>query len=91
MPAGPCVMCGAVNYALSYGGPSICPSCDCGVKVSVPFQPINLGEPFQSLWQKRANHLAKPTDGESMDAYWSKIDAEILNPAKPEQDNSGYN
>lgn len=30
MPAGPCQGCGAVNYPNSLGGPSICPSCDCG-------------------------------------------------------------
>jgi hypothetical protein len=30
MPLGPCEMCGATNYAMSYGGPSICPACDCG-------------------------------------------------------------
>lgn len=28
--AGPCVVCGLTNYPLSYGGPTICPSCDCG-------------------------------------------------------------
>ena len=28
---GPCVMCGATDYPLSMGGPSICPACDCGV------------------------------------------------------------
>lgn len=28
--AGPCVICGDTNYALSCGGPSICPKCDCG-------------------------------------------------------------
>lgn len=28
--SGPCVICGATNYALSMGGPTICPSCDCG-------------------------------------------------------------
>lgn len=27
---GPCVICGSTNYALSMGGPTICPSCDCG-------------------------------------------------------------
>jgi hypothetical protein len=27
---GPCIYCGATNYALSMGGPTICPSCDCG-------------------------------------------------------------
>lgn len=26
----PCILCGATNYALSMGGPTICPSCDCG-------------------------------------------------------------
>lgn len=30
MPAGPCVICGNENYLLSAGGPTICPSCDCG-------------------------------------------------------------
>lgn len=33
--AGPCVVCGAVNYSLSMGGPGICPSCDCGVDPEV--------------------------------------------------------
>lgn len=28
--SGPCVCCGATGYALSMGGPSICPACDCG-------------------------------------------------------------
>lgn len=27
---GPCVICGARSYGVSFGGPSICPSCDCG-------------------------------------------------------------
>ena len=27
---GPCVICAATNYPLSAGGPTICPSCDCG-------------------------------------------------------------
>ena len=26
---GPCIGCGAENYPLSTGGPSICPACDC--------------------------------------------------------------
>lgn len=30
MPSGTCIVCGATNYPLSLGGPSICPSCDCG-------------------------------------------------------------
>lgn len=30
MPYGPCQLCGDTNYALSMGGPGICPSCDCG-------------------------------------------------------------
>lgn len=28
--SGPCQICGATNYGLSYGGSTICPSCDCG-------------------------------------------------------------
>jgi hypothetical protein len=28
--AGPCIVCGATNYGLSCGGPTICPKCDCG-------------------------------------------------------------
>ena len=31
MPAGPCVACGATNYPMSMGGPTICPPCDCGI------------------------------------------------------------
>lgn len=27
---GPCMVCGATNYNLSCGGPTICPKCDCG-------------------------------------------------------------
>ncbi len=27
---GPCVLCGTTDYPLSMGGPTICPSCDCG-------------------------------------------------------------
>lgn len=27
---GPCIVCGAENYGLSCGGPTICPKCDCG-------------------------------------------------------------
>lgn len=26
---GPCISCGATNYPLSFGGPGICPTCDC--------------------------------------------------------------
>jgi hypothetical protein len=29
-PLGPCVLCGAKDYPLSMGGPTICPACDCG-------------------------------------------------------------
>ena len=28
--SGPCTICGGTNYPLSGGGPTICPSCDCG-------------------------------------------------------------
>ena len=28
---GPCIVCGRKNYPLSCGGPTICPSCDCGI------------------------------------------------------------
>jgi len=30
MPSGPCALCGDTNYALSMGGPMVCPACDCG-------------------------------------------------------------
>lgn len=30
LQAGPCIICGLRNYSLSFGGPTICPSCDCG-------------------------------------------------------------
>lgn len=31
---GPCINCGATDYALSMGGPDICPPCDCGYTFS---------------------------------------------------------
>jgi hypothetical protein len=31
MPKGPCNLCGLTDYPLSMGGPTICPSCDCGI------------------------------------------------------------
>ena len=30
---GPCSVCGGKNYQLSMGGPSICPTCDCGQSI----------------------------------------------------------
>ena len=27
--SGPCKVCGDVNYDLSFGGPDVCPACDC--------------------------------------------------------------
>jgi len=30
LQAGPCAICGDINYSLSCGGPTICPKCDCG-------------------------------------------------------------
>lgn len=27
---GPCIGCGLRNYSLSFGGPLLCPACDCG-------------------------------------------------------------
>ena len=30
LQGGPCIVCGLRNYNLSFGGPGICPACDCG-------------------------------------------------------------
>jgi hypothetical protein len=35
MNPGPCCLCGATNYPMSMGGPSICPSCDAGIPPEV--------------------------------------------------------
>jgi hypothetical protein len=32
---GPCIGCGDVDYPLSIGGPTICPSCDLGIDPQV--------------------------------------------------------
>lgn len=32
---GPCVGCGATNYPLSFGGPTVCGPCDCGVSPEI--------------------------------------------------------
>lgn len=56
--SGPCVVCGATNYALSMGGPTICPSCDCGppkprdVRLLREAYQTNFGE----LARERAGH-----------------------------------
>lgn len=42
MPYGPCMLCGATNYANSMGGSLICPSCDCGM-------PPHVGNPSLAL------------------------------------------
>jgi len=44
MPSGPCTMCGATDYALSMGGPAICPRCDCGLP---PQKTVNV---VQTTW-----------------------------------------
>lgn len=41
--AGPCVVCGATDYSLTLGGPTICPSCDCGRDPEIG-RLINLGQ-----------------------------------------------
>lgn len=35
---GPCSICGVTNYLASYGGPTICPSCDCGTTSTLKLQ-----------------------------------------------------
>jgi len=60
---GPCKMCGATNYVLSYGGPDVCPSCDAGgptrpdtyldfsvVSSSSPVMWTNTSSPNQLAW-----------------------------------------
>ena len=32
---GPCISCGATDYQLSFGGPTICPACDAGINPEV--------------------------------------------------------
>ena len=49
---GPCVLCGATNYPLSCGGPSICPSCDCGASAN-PVQHRLLQDQIRLLIEER--------------------------------------
>jgi hypothetical protein len=65
---GPCVICGATNYALSMGGPSLCPACDCGhfnghalavhnAKLSAQLQAAEArAEALQSAWDWLASY-----------------------------------
>ncbi len=46
---GPCKMCGASGYSLSYGGPDICPACDCGIDPEVTKLKRELVEMKQSF------------------------------------------
>lgn len=46
---GPCEGCGATGYSLSYGGPRICPACDCGVPPEVSKLRRELAESNKAL------------------------------------------
>lgn len=52
---GPCVMCGEDDYPLSFGGPGICPACDCGT----PPEVTKLRRENQIL-KKRISELENP-------------------------------
>jgi hypothetical protein len=42
--SGPCQICGATGYALSFGGPGICPACDCGVDPKLAQAQLRIAE-----------------------------------------------
>lgn len=46
---GPCVVCGATDYQLSFGGPSICPACDCGIDPKLTELRVKYSEALSQL------------------------------------------
>lgn len=50
---GPCIICGATDYPLSMGGPTICPPCDCG-----PPNPVEVRKLREALRDSRAAEAA---------------------------------
>jgi uncharacterized Zn finger protein (UPF0148 family) len=48
---GPCVICGLTDYPLSFGGPTICPSCDCG-----DFGPVKIERQRKEIESQRAEN-----------------------------------
>lgn len=57
--SGPCVVCGRQNYALSMGGPSICPACDCGRA-----DPLIQAKTIANLRAKLAAETARANEAE---------------------------
>ena len=79
--SGPCVICGDTNYALSCGGPTICPKCDCG-----QFDAATVEKQARVIADLRAQ-LAKSCDnGRFEDSDWvcpraaKGIEVDYLNP-----------
>lgn len=58
--SGPCEMCGDTNYALSTGGPGICPACDCGASTKSRLEPLR--KKITEL-QAKADHLYAENEG----------------------------
>lgn len=69
--AGPCTLCGETNYPLSYGGPEVCPACDCGLSL------INRLAQYQAVIAERDDLKAKLAGAEKDRNSW-KIARETI-------------
>jgi hypothetical protein len=73
---GPCQICGATEYPLSFGGPSICPACDCGIPPEVTKVHSRIAslerelaaalKAKEELEEKLKNNIYTKTDAEAM-------------------------
>jgi NTP pyrophosphatase (non-canonical NTP hydrolase) len=74
--SGPCQVCGCVNYAASFGGPTICPSCDCGFYGAPVVQ--RQGREIIALREEIAALRAQPAPlGEAV-AFQSRVDPWLI-------------
>ena len=73
---GPCVLCGATDYALSYGGTDICPACDCGNTAGRIRQQVwEIGDLRRRLAQAREEN-ARLREVVDLCAIWFEADDE---------------
>lgn len=67
---GPCKMCGATGYPMSFGGPDICPACDCGVNPDVTRLKRELAEARAELLRLAGDLNAARLSSETFEAKY---------------------
>jgi hypothetical protein len=94
---GPCIVCGDIDYPLSYGGSKICPPCDCGIDPELTKARIEIKKLKETL-EKRDRiieklsealrdisiHNERPFMGEKWHNYSKMVADEVLSELEKE-------